>query len=164
MTWDRGKAATVATLSRPGPLASDNSYPGATIAPAGGRDVLPRGMAILSRFFESFSMPRADRPDRAEAAWTQLRRRTVWQDADKLDALKVAEHVIADSEDVAFGSRGYSLQALERDGFMRRERVFRATPLDAVSWRYSRTKAGDANLARLAQAALDQDAEQATPA
>jgi hypothetical protein len=107
-------------------------------------------MKSLSRLIGSLT---AGAADRQAQAWAPLGRRTAWQDADKIDALKISEHVLPDSADVAFGTRGYSLQALERDGLMRRERVFRATPLDAVTWRYLRTRAGDERLEAAVQAA-----------
>ena len=113
-------------------------------------------MKSLSRLFGSLTARPAERQAQA---WAQLGRRTAWQDADTIEALKVGEHVVQDSADVGFGSRGYSLQALERDGLMRRERVFRATPLDAVSWRYSRTRAGDDRLERLAAAEPEAQAQ-----
>jgi hypothetical protein len=71
-------------------------------------------------------------------------RRKAWQDADKLAALREGEHVLKDSADVAFGSRGYSLHALERAGLMRIERVLRQSPMEDGSWRFIPTDAGRA--------------------
>lgn len=71
-------------------------------------------------------------------------RRKAWQDADKLAALREGEHVLPDSADVSYGTRGYSLHALERAGLMRIERVLRQSPMEDGSWRFSPTDAGRA--------------------
>jgi hypothetical protein len=73
-------------------------------------------------------------------------RRKAWQDADKLDALREGEHVLKDSADVSFGTRGYSLHALERAGLMRIERVLRQSPMEDGSWRFTPTDAGRASV------------------
>ena len=75
-------------------------------------------------------------------------RRKAWQDADKLAALREGEHVLPDNADVSFGSRGYSLHALERAGLMRIERVLRQSPMEDGSWRFSPTDAGRAQARR----------------
>jgi|GEM_PF-5616285 len=72
-------------------------------------------------------------------------RRKAWQDADKLAALRDGDHVLADTADVSYGTRGYSLHALERAGLMRIERVLRQSPMEDGSWRFSATDAGRAS-------------------
>jgi hypothetical protein len=87
-------------------------------------------------------------------------RRKAWQDADKLAALRDGEHVLRDDADVSYGSRGYSLHALERAGLMRIERVLRQSPMEAGSWRFSPTDAGRA----VAKSAIQAQEGAAAPA
>lgn len=61
--------------------------------------------------------------------------RSEWQQCDMLDALKAGEHVISDYTNVAYGTRGYSLMALAREGLMRCEPY-------PNGWRYVPTAKG----------------------
>jgi hypothetical protein len=62
------------------------------------------------------------------------------------------DHVLPDTADVAAGTRGYSLHALERAGLMKIERVARDSPLAPGAWRFTPTARARAQSATRAAA------------